>query len=71
MRPTINIYSIFDIVMSNIFNLHNELTKMYSYDIFSSYGLYPLIVQWILSSGLATEMTQTTRRMYINANTSN
>lgn len=71
MRPTINIYSTFDIVMSNIFNLHNELTKMYSYDIFYSYGLYPLIVQWILSSGLATEVTQTTRRMYINANTSN
>ena len=67
----INIYSIFDIVMSNIFNLHNELTKMYSYDIFSSYGLYHLIVQWILSSGLSTEVIQITRRMSFDANTSN
>lgn len=57
--------------MSNIFNLHNELTKMYSYDIFSLYGLYPLIVQWILSSGLSAEVIQITRRMYIDANTSN
>ena len=57
--------------MSNIFNLHNELTKMYSYDIFSSYDLYHLIVQWILSSGLSAEVIQITRRMYFDANTSN
>ena len=71
--------------MNNTFTLHNALSKMYNFNIFSWYVFLffniPVDIM-ICSSGywyfastkewsLTTEVTQTTWRMYINTNTSN